>query len=116
MLDVQYAYSRNPLWRSAVLGSRVQEPLRYPNPGEIRIKVQSAGVALADIMRREGVYPMSPRPSFTPGYDAIGVVDEVGDAVTAFRIGDRVGVFYDGIGGYAAYIYATKEEVFRGAC
>ena len=30
----------------------VQEPLRYPNPGEIRIKVQSAGVALADIMRR----------------------------------------------------------------
>ena len=91
----------------------VQEPLCYPNPGEIRMKVQSAGVALADIMRREGIYPMSPRPGFTPGYDAIGVVDEVGDAVTAFRIGDRVGVFYDGIGGYAAYIYATEEEVFR---
>lgn len=38
----------------------IEEPLRAPRKGEIRVKVESAGVALADIMRRGGVYPFSP--------------------------------------------------------
>jgi NADPH:quinone reductase-like Zn-dependent oxidoreductase len=91
----------------------VEEALREPGEGEIRIKVQSAGVALADIMRREGVYPGSPTPPFTPGYDAVGIVDEIGKGMEQYFIGDKVGVFYNGVGGYAAYVYARAEEVFR---
>ncbi|BBH22871.1 oxidoreductase [Paenibacillus baekrokdamisoli] len=91
----------------------IEEPLRQPQQDEIRIKVQSAGVALADVMRREGVYPHSPKPPFTPGYDAVGLVDEVGAGVTVYSIGDRVGVFYDGVGGYAAFVYAKEKEVFK---
>ncbi|UUZ83332.1 alcohol dehydrogenase catalytic domain-containing protein [Paenibacillus sp. P26] len=67
----------------------VEEPLRKPEPGEIRVKVQSAGVALADIMRREGKYPLSPTPPFTPGYDAVGLVDEVGEGAEDYSPGRR---------------------------
>jgi NADPH:quinone reductase-like Zn-dependent oxidoreductase len=89
----------------------IEEPLRKPDRGEIRIKVQSAGIALANIMRREGKYPLSPTPPFTPGYDAIGIVDELGEAVQQFSKGEKVAVFLNGTGGYAAYVYAKVDEL-----
>ncbi len=89
----------------------VEEPLRTPQKGEIRVKVESAGVALADIMRREGVYPFSPPPPFTPGYDAVGIVDELGENVQQFSKGGKVAVFFNGTGGYAAYVYAKVDEL-----
>ncbi|BCG58593.1 hypothetical protein PUR_20180 [Paenibacillus sp. URB8-2] len=89
----------------------VQEPLRMPQKDEIRVKVQSAGVALADIMRREGKFLNPPTPPFTPGYDAVGIVDELGEDVRQFSKGDKVAVFYNGTGGYAAYVYAKQDEL-----
>ncbi len=89
----------------------VQEPLRSPDKGEIRVKVQSAGVALADIMRREGKYPSSPTPPFTPGYDVVGVVDELGEGVEQYSLGEKVAVFFNGTGGYAEYVYAKLDEL-----
>ncbi|MFJ7983269.1 medium chain dehydrogenase/reductase family protein [Lysinibacillus xylanilyticus] len=91
----------------------IEEPLRKPERGEIRVKVQAAGVALADIMRREGKYPLSPIAPFTPGYDAIGIVDELGEGVQNYLIGDKVAVFFNGTGGYASYVYAMDDEVVR---
>lgn len=91
----------------------VKVSLREPQKGEVRIKVEAAGVALADIMRREGVYPMSPTPPFTPGYDAVGIVDAVADDVQQYSKGERVGVFFNGTGGYASYIYAGTDDVFK---
>lgn len=89
----------------------IEEPLRKPERGEIRVKVQAAGVALADIMRREGKYPLSPIPPFTPGYDAIGIVDELGEGAQQYLIGDKVAVFFNGTGGYASYVYAMEDEI-----
>ncbi|GAV12669.1 medium chain dehydrogenase/reductase family protein [Paenibacillus sp. chi10] len=89
----------------------VQEPLRAPDADEVRVKVQSAGVALADIMRREGLYPMSPEVPFVPGYDAVGMVDAVGAGVEQYAVGDRVAVFFNGTGGYASHVYARMDEV-----
>ncbi|MCZ8513258.1 alcohol dehydrogenase catalytic domain-containing protein [Paenibacillus filicis] len=91
----------------------VREPLPAPGPGEVRVKVESAGVALADIMRREGVYPGSPIPPFTPGYDAVGIVDAVGENVTRFVPGDMAAVLFNGVGGYSAYVCAREEELIR---
>ncbi|RXT02824.1 medium chain dehydrogenase/reductase family protein [Ammoniphilus sp. CFH 90114] len=91
----------------------VEESLRAPNRGEIRIKVQIVGVALADIMRREGVYPMSPVPPFTPGYDAVGTVEELGEDVDQYAKGDKVCVLFDGTGGYAAYVYAKVQDLVK---
>lgn len=89
----------------------IEEPLRKPERGEIRVKVQAAGVALADIMRREGKVPQSPIPPFTPGYDAIGIVEELGEGVQKYLIGDKVAVFFNGTGGYASYVYAMDDEI-----
>ncbi len=89
----------------------VEEPLRAPEAGEVRIRVECAGVALADVMRREGLYPSSPTPPFTPGYDVVGVVDEVGEGVRTFSRGDRVAAFFHGVGGYASYVFAHAEDL-----
>ena len=90
----------------------VEEPLGPLQRDEVRIQVQSAGVALADVMRREGKYPGSPEVPFTPGYDAVGIVYELGDDVRDVRRGDKVAVFYNGTGGYAAYISAKRDELY----
>ncbi|WP_248925048.1 alcohol dehydrogenase catalytic domain-containing protein [Paenibacillus hamazuiensis] len=80
----------------------VEEPLRRPEPDEVRVRVLTARVALTDIMRREGKYPNPPAPPFTPGYDVVGVEDESGENMGQFRQGDRVAVFYNSTGGYSA--------------
>jgi NADPH:quinone reductase-like Zn-dependent oxidoreductase len=90
----------------------LEEPLRPVERGELRIKVESAGVALGDVMRREGVYPGSPTPPFTPGYDVVGIVDEAGEEVRRYAKGDRVGALTQGTGGYSEYVYAKEEAVF----
>ncbi|REE83892.1 NADPH:quinone reductase-like Zn-dependent oxidoreductase [Paenibacillus taihuensis] len=90
----------------------VEEPLRPVQRDEVLVRVLSAGVALADVMRREGKYPGSPRVPFTPGYDAVGVVEELGEDVSYVRKGERVAVFYNGTGGYAAYVYAKSDELY----
>ncbi|WP_274362122.1 medium chain dehydrogenase/reductase family protein [Paenibacillus thermotolerans] len=92
---------------------RVNEPLRLPQPGEVRIKVQAAGVALADVMRREGVFPESPTPPFVPGYDVVGIVDETGERVQSYGKGDRIGVLSNGTGGYSEVLYASEEQLIR---
>ncbi|WP_257985944.1 alcohol dehydrogenase catalytic domain-containing protein [Bacillus sp. M6-12] len=91
----------------------LEEPLRKPGAGEVLIKVESAGVAIADIMRREGLYPSSPTPPFTPGYDAVGIIEEVGHDVKLFSKGEKAAAFFNGTGGYAAYVYATEDQLFR---
>ncbi len=61
-----------------------------PGPKEVRVKIIVAGVGWADIMARKGGYPLAPKLPFVPGYDFAGVVDEVGDEVSEFNIGDSV--------------------------
>jgi len=90
----------------------VEEPLRPVRRDEVRVRVLSVGVAIADVMRREGKYPGSPQAPFTPGYDAVGIVEEIGEDVQDIRCGDKAAVFYHGVGGYAKYLYATSDEIY----
>lgn len=66
-----------------------------PGPGEIRIRQSAIGVNFADIHYRRGTAPphsMAKLPiPFTPGLEAVGVVEAVGPGVTQFKVGDRVG-------------------------
>ncbi|MED5018748.1 medium chain dehydrogenase/reductase family protein [Paenibacillus chibensis] len=91
----------------------VEEELSPPGHRDIRIRVEAAGVALADVMRREGTYLDSPLPPFTPGYEAVGFVEDVGELVTEYVHGDRVGAFLNGTGAYSAYINLPAEEAIR---
>jgi NADPH:quinone reductase len=69
----------------------VDEPACEPEAGEIRVRVQAAGVGFPDVLMREGTYPGGPNPPFTPGYDLVGEVDAVGrDGASNVGIGERV--------------------------
>ncbi|HEY0188386.1 MAG TPA: NADP-dependent oxidoreductase [Cellulomonas sp.] len=72
----------------------VELPDPHPGPGEVRIAVRAAGVNASDWKKRQGL--MDPDLPQTLGYEAAGVVDELGDGVTDVAVGDRVLGFADG--------------------
>jgi NADPH2:quinone reductase len=63
-------------------------PLPAPGAGEVRLRVEAAGLNFIDTYKRSGLYPV-PLPH-TVGQEAAGVVTAVGPGVTEFRPGDRV--------------------------
>jgi NADPH2:quinone reductase len=62
-----------------------------PGQGEVRVKVLAAGVSFTDSMLRAGTYLGVPKPPFTPGYELVGVVEELGPGCRTFHVGDRIG-------------------------
>jgi NADPH2:quinone reductase len=75
-------------------------PKPEPGPGEVRVKLEAAGVNYIDTYHRQGLYPQE-RP-FTPGMEGGGTVDALGEGVTEFSEGDRVAYAMQ-IGAYADY-------------
>ena len=70
----------------------VEEDDPRPGPGEVRIRVLAAGVSFTDAQLRAGTYiPGGPKPPFTPGYEVVGIVEELGPGCTRLREGDRIG-------------------------
>ena len=70
----------------------VEEADPRPGPGEVRVRVLAAGVSFTDAQMRAGTYiPGAPKPPFTPGYELVGVVEEVGPGCSRLREGDRIG-------------------------
>lgn len=88
----------------------VDVPLRDPGSGEVRVLVEAAGVLLADVMWQRGAVPGSPKPPFVPGYDFVGYVDQVGDAVDEIAVNDRVAAMVQ-YGGYTEYAYVRPEKL-----
>jgi len=66
----------------------VDLPDPHAGPGQVRIAVAAAGVNASDWKKRQGL--MDPELPQTLGYEAAGVVDEVGEGVTDACVGDRV--------------------------
>ena len=64
-----------------------EEECPAPIPGEVRVKVLAAGVSLPDVLAREGVHPETPRVPYTPGWDLVGIVDQIGEGVSGFELG-----------------------------
>jgi NADPH2:quinone reductase len=69
----------------------VEDPDPRPGPGEVRVKVLAAGVSFTDSMLRAGTYLGVPKPPFTPGYELVGVVEELGPGCNRLHVGDRIG-------------------------
>ena len=66
----------------------VDLPDPHPGPGEVRIAVRAAGINASDWKKRQGL--MDQELPQTLGYEAAGIVDELGDGVTDVAVGDRV--------------------------
>src|SRR5258708_14263573 len=66
-----------------------------PGPAEVRIKVQACGICHSDAFTKDGSWPGIQYPR-VPGHEVVGLVDEVGDRVTDWKKGQRVGVGWHG--------------------
>ncbi len=78
-----------------------------PGPGQLLVKVTAAGVNFIDTYQRSGAYKV--QYPFTPGAEAAGVVEEIGDGVSGFSVGDRVATA-EGTGCYAGYVLVDEAK------
>src|SRR5438445_4124762 len=69
----------------------VEEDDPRPGAGEVRVRVLAAGVSFTDALIRAGTYLGGPKPPFTPGYELVGVVEELGPDCSRLHVGDRIG-------------------------
>jgi D-arabinose 1-dehydrogenase-like Zn-dependent alcohol dehydrogenase len=73
----------------------VEREIPDPGAGQVRIRVLACGVCHSDAIVKEGLLPVTyPR---VPGHEVAGVIDEVGNGVTQWRKGERVGVGWHGL-------------------
>jgi NADPH2:quinone reductase len=78
-----------------------------PGPGQLLIKVAAAGVNFIDTYKRSGIYKV--QYPFTPGSEASGTVEEVGEGVTGFSPGDRIATA-EGIDCYAEFALVDEDK------
>jgi len=115
----------------------VERPIPSPGQDEVRIKVEACGICHSDQLVKEGHWPGLAYPR-VPGHEVAGRIDEVGPGVSAWKVGQRVGVGWHGghcfvceacrrgdfincarahisgltrDGGYAQYMIAREEAV-----
>jgi D-arabinose 1-dehydrogenase-like Zn-dependent alcohol dehydrogenase len=72
----------------------VERDIPAPPRGYARVRVHANGICHSDVLTKEGIVPIQyPR---VPGHEVAGVVDAVGEGVTAWKPGDRVGIGWHG--------------------
>lgn len=81
-----------------------------PGPGQVLIRVVSAGINRADIRQREGGHPPAPGITDTLGLEVSGEIVDLGEGVTPWQKGDRVCALLGG-GGYAEFAIADAAQV-----
>ena len=104
-------------------------PTPIAGPGQVRIKVAAAGVCLSDVHFLDGTL----KPGYlqgdevTIGHEVAGVIDQIGDGVSNFVLGDRVLIIagernergqvttlgFDYDGGFAEYLVAKESLVVK---
>jgi D-arabinose 1-dehydrogenase-like Zn-dependent alcohol dehydrogenase len=73
----------------------VEREIPTPGAGEVRIKVQACGVCHSDVLTKDGAWPGIQYPR-VPGHEVAGIIDELGERVTGWKKGQRVGVGWHG--------------------
>jgi NADPH2:quinone reductase len=85
-----------------------ESPTPTPGPGQVLVRVERAGVNLADALMRENRYAVTPELPAVLGHENAGVVERLGDGVSDLEVGTRVAapLFASGsfVGGYAEYV------------
>jgi NADPH2:quinone reductase len=91
---------------------RLEEvPTPKPAAGQVLVRIHGAGVNPYDAYMRAGTYAVKPPLPYTPGSDAAGVIEAVGDRVKRVRKGDRVYTAKTLTGAYAEYALALEGQV-----
>jgi NADPH:quinone reductase-like Zn-dependent oxidoreductase len=89
-------------------------PLPTAGPGEVRVRVLASSLQYTDVLIRRHLYPQTARrrPPFVLGYDVVGEIDQLGDGVSGFPLGDRVADMTV-IGSNAAYRTLRADHLTR---
>ena len=69
----------------------VEREIPKPQAGPVRVKVQACGICHSDVLTKDGLWPGIQYPR-VPGHEIAGIVDELGEGVTTWKKGQRVGV------------------------
>jgi len=90
-----------------------ERPTPAPGIGQIRVRVRASALNRADILQREGNYPVPPgAPADIIGMEYVGEVEALGDGATLWKVGDRVMGIVGG-GGHAEYLLVHEREAMR---
>jgi D-arabinose 1-dehydrogenase-like Zn-dependent alcohol dehydrogenase len=117
----------------------IEDPVREPGAGYVRVKVQACGVCHSDSITKDGLFPGIAYPR-SPGHEVAGVIDALGERTEPWKVGERVGIGWHGghcgwcescrrgdfitcanlripgisyDGGYAEFVIAPKETLAR---
>jgi NADPH:quinone reductase-like Zn-dependent oxidoreductase len=92
----------------------VDAPMPSAGPGEVRVRVLASSLEYTDVPIRRHLYAqtMRQRPPFVLGYDLVGEIDQLGDGVSKFKIGDRVADMTV-VGSNADYRTLRAEDLTR---
>ena len=80
---------------------------------QVLVKIEAAGVNPVDTYLRTGIHAHAPKLPYTPGKDAAGVVESVGEGVTKWKAGDRVYTADSLTGTYAEYSLCEEIDLGR---
>ena len=92
-----------------VLGQLPRQPCRA---GNVAIRAEAWGVNFADNVLVAGHYQARPAFPFAPGMEVAGTVEETGNGVSEFQVGDRVAAYVE-FGGYADRVIAPAPNIAR---
>jgi NADPH:quinone reductase-like Zn-dependent oxidoreductase len=92
----------------------VDAPLPTAGRGEVRVRMLASGLEYTDVLIRRHLYPqtMRRRPPFVMGYGVVGEIDQLGDGVSGFQLGDRVADMTV-VGSNAAYRTLRADHLTR---
>jgi len=106
-------YERKPVEEDPLILKEVNNP--EPKKGEVRIKVKACGVCRTDLHVVEGELPPVRTP-IIPGHEIVGIVDLLGEGVSRFKIGDRIGIAWlRHTCGTCVYCQANQENLCENA-
>src|SRR5580704_1836421 len=86
-------------------------PTPKPAAGQVLVRIHGVGVNPYDTYMRAGTYAIKPPLPYTPGSDAAGVVEAIGEGVKKVKPGDRVYTARTVTGAYAEYALALEGQV-----
>jgi len=87
----------------------VERDIPEPGAGKVRIKVQACGICHGDSATKEGIFPGIQYPR-VPGHEIAGVIDAIGNDVTQWKVGQRIGVGW--VAGYCGYCESCRRGDF----
>jgi NADPH:quinone reductase len=91
---------------------RLEEvPDPTPGPGQVVVRVHAVGVNPVDAYIRAGLYNREAPVPYTPGSDAAGVIEAVGEGISKIKVGDRVYTAGTITGAYAERALCTLSQV-----